>query len=96
MVTPPPPTHTPHGALPWNRDLYVKALLSGAYCLVEKQDSSKLTAVDNAWCLLHSPYISRHGLSSPRAHASTGTLEAWYTVLVQEGPQEVGERTHQW
>lgn len=74
-------------ALPWNRDLYVGALLSGAYCLV---GGSKLTAADNVWCLLHSPYISRRGLSSPRAHASTGTLEAWYIVLVQEGPQGLG------
>lgn len=51
------------------------------------------TVVDNAQCLLHSPYISRHGLSFPRAHASTGTLEAWYTVLVQKEPQGVRERT---
>lgn len=30
---------------------------------------------------------------SPRAHASTGTLETWYTVLVQEEPPGVGERS---
>lgn len=65
MVTPPPLLHT-HitRALPWNRDLYVEALLSGAYCFSGEARQPQAHSSDNAWYLLHSPYISRHGLSS--------------------------------
>lgn len=79
--------------LPWNRDLYMEILLNETYCLVEKQDRSKLTqqsTIPSIYCI---PHTFQDMAFSPRAHASTGTLETWYTVLVQEEPQGVGERS---